>query len=109
MATKTKAKAEPVVPRDIPKGSTGAILSRVIRPEDGNLTAAAAEGFLALGFEDHDIARMHDLAVKNQDGQCTPGELEEMDNYIRVGYLLDMIHAKARLTLQTRPKRRKAR
>jgi hypothetical protein len=124
MATKTKAQAEPktktkvkpkpktepVVPRiDIPTGSASAILSRVIRPEEGDLTLAAAEGFLELGFDDPDLARIQELLAKNQEGQCTKAELEELDNFIRVSDLLTLIHLKARKALQTRPKRRKAR
>jgi hypothetical protein len=110
MATKTKAKAEPVAPRaDIPRGSAAAILSRVIRPEDGNLTVAAAEGLLELGFDDSDLARIQDLLAKNQEGLCTTDELEELDNYLRVSDLLALVHLKARRALQTRPKRRKAR
>jgi hypothetical protein len=109
MATKTKAKAEPVVPRiDIPKGSAAAILARVIRPEEGNLTAAAAEGFLELGFDDSDLARIQDLLAKNQEGHCTTDELEELDNYLRVSDLLALVHLKARRALQERPKRRKS-
>ena len=80
--------------------SETAILSRLIRPEDENLTPEAAEGFLRIKFEQRDLDRMHELAVKNQEDLLTPQERAEMDNYRNVGFLLDLMHSKARRTLQ---------
>lgn len=79
--------------------SEAAILSRLIRPEDGNLTAAAAEGFLRIRFDRRDLDRMHELATKNQDEGLTPAEQVEMANYRRVSYWLDLMHSKARRSL----------
>jgi hypothetical protein len=84
----------------LPPNSQAAILSRLIRPEDDNLTLEAAEGFLRIKFEQRELDRMHQLAVKNQDGALTPQERDEMDNYRRVGFLLDLIHSKARRALK---------
>lgn len=80
--------------------SETAILSRLIRPEDDSLTPEAAEGFLRIKFEQRDLDRMHELAVKNQDGLLTPQEQTEMANYRNVGFLLDLMHSKARRTLK---------
>jgi hypothetical protein len=77
-----------------------AILSRLIRPEEDNLTPEAAEGLLRIRFEQHDLDRMHELAVKNQDGVLTPREKDEMENYRNVGFLLDLMHSKARRVLR---------
>ncbi|WP_261341159.1 hypothetical protein [Fimbriiglobus ruber] len=44
---------------------------------------------------------MHDLAVKNQEGDISAAEQDELDGYRRVGRLLDLIGAKARLSLKT--------
>ena len=52
--------------------SDTAILSRLIRPEDDNLTPPAAEAWLTIRFEQRDLDRMHELAVKNQDDKLTP-------------------------------------
>lgn len=79
--------------------SEAAILSRLIRPEDDNLTVQAAEALLAIRFPSGDLDRMHELAVKNQDGQITAEERTEMENYRRVGFLLDLMHSKARRAL----------
>ena len=43
---------------------------------------------------------MHELAVKNQDDLLTPQEKAEMENYRRVGFLLDLMHSKARRSLK---------
>jgi uncharacterized protein YnzC (UPF0291/DUF896 family) len=80
--------------------SDTAILSRLIRPEDDNLTAAAAEGWLAIRFEEGDLARMHELATKNQDDELTSQEKTELENYRRVSFLLDLMHSKARRSLK---------
>ena len=77
-----------------------AILSRLIRPEENSLTPEAAESLLRIKFEQHDLDRMHELAVKNQDGVLTRREKREMENYRRVGFLLDLMHSKARLALK---------
>jgi hypothetical protein len=80
--------------------SAAAILSRLIRPEDDNLNAAAAEALLAIRFESTDLDRMHELAVKNHDGRITAEEQTEMENYRHVGFLLDLMHSKARRALK---------
>ncbi len=80
--------------------SEAAILSRLIRPEDDNLTAEAAEALLTIRFPSGDLDRMHELAVKNQDGQITADERTEMESYRRVGFLLDLMHSKARRALK---------
>ncbi len=45
---------------------------------------------------------MHQLAVKNQNGKLTRTEENELDSYVRVGRLIDLLAAKARLTLKKR-------
>lgn len=82
--------------------SEAAILSRLIRPEEDTLSPETAEGFLRIKFEQRDFDRMHELAVKNQDGKLTPSERIEMEHYRNVGYLLDLMHSKARRALKKR-------
>jgi hypothetical protein len=79
-----------------------AILSRVIQSDRDGLSLAAARAFLKLAFAAEDRQRMHQLAVKNQDGNLSPAEREELDGYVRVGRLLDLLAAKARLALTKR-------
>jgi uncharacterized protein YnzC (UPF0291/DUF896 family) len=84
----------------LPAISEAAILSRLIRPEADTLTPEAAEGFLQIKFEQCELDRMHELAVKNQEGLLTPREQDEMENYRRVSFLLDLMHSKARRALK---------
>jgi hypothetical protein len=79
-----------------------AILSRVIQADHDGLSLAAARAFLRLKFAADDQQRMHELAVKNQDGALTAAERQELDGYLRVGRLLDLLAAKARLSLKKR-------
>jgi hypothetical protein len=80
--------------------SDTAILSRLIRPEDDNLSTEAAEALLRIRFDQGDLDRMHELAAKNQEDRLTPGERDAMDSYRRVSFLLDLLHSKARRSLK---------
>ena len=80
--------------------SDTAILSRLIRTEEDTLSPAAAEGWLAVRFEQHDLDRMHELVTKNQGGKLTAKEKKALDNYRRVSFLLDLMHSKARRSLK---------
>jgi uncharacterized protein YnzC (UPF0291/DUF896 family) len=80
--------------------SEAAILGRLIRPDNGDLRAEAAEALLAIRFDSHELDRMHALAVKKQEDRLSPKEKAEMENYRRVSFLLDLMHSKARRTLK---------
>jgi hypothetical protein len=67
---------------------------------DAKLAPAAARAFLQLDFEEPDRVRMHQLAKKNQDDELTPAEEIELQSYLKVGLFLDLIHARARRSLQ---------
>ncbi len=84
--------------------SDSAILSRLIFPEGKDFSVEAARGFLSIRYQQHDLDRIHELVVKNQDDQLTSAEQTELDNYRRVSYLLDLMHSKARLVLKKHQK-----
>lgn len=84
---------------DLPNNEA-AILARVIQPEHDDLPPAAARAFLKLAFTAEDRDRMHELAVKNQSGKLTEIETQEFNGYLRVGRFLDLLGAKARLSLK---------
>jgi hypothetical protein len=90
----------------VPTGEAG-ILERVIRPRDNDLPVAAARALLRFDFDPADRQRMHELALKNQEGKLTRDEREELDEYVHVGLLLDLLRAKARGSLRRRPARRR--
>ena len=79
-----------------------AILTRVLQAERDELSFTAARAFLKLGFEPQDRERMHALAVKNQSDSLTRPERRELESYLRVGRLLDLLSARARRALARR-------
>jgi hypothetical protein len=82
------------------------ILARVLGNEEGQLPPDVARYILTLDFSERDKARMHDLAVRNQDGALAPAEKEEMFAYTKAGSLLGILQSKARRVLGVKPKER---
>ena len=80
-------------------GDEVAILSRVIKPKKATLSPAAARSLLELEFAAEDKERMRQLLNKNQEGRLTKHEQHELDTYRRIGRLIDLLCAKARLSL----------
>jgi hypothetical protein len=80
-------------------GDEAAILDRLIRPAE-KLSSAGARALLRLEFDEADRARMHALSVKNQADKLTTREKRELQSYLTVGLFLDLIHAKANLSLR---------
>ncbi len=79
-----------------------AILGRLVVPDEPRLSPAAAEGILALGFDQDDKERMHELAAKARAGTLTAREKAEVEAYSRVGSLLGILHSRARRALKGR-------
>jgi hypothetical protein len=77
-----------------------AIMARIVQPERGDLSLAAAKAMLKFAFVQSDRERAHALLQKAQAGMLTDAEQAEIDDYERVGYLLGIIHAKARKALK---------
>lgn len=89
------------MPASETRSAEAAILSRVIRPNQPALSPEAAKALLDLRFADEDRRRMHELAVKNQQGTLSPEDERELDSYVRVGRLLDLLSAQARTALHS--------
>jgi hypothetical protein len=84
------------------------ILARVLCNEEGQLPADIALYLLTLGFSERDKARMHDLAIRNQEGRLSGPEKEELFAYAKAGGLLSLLKSKARLVLGVKAKKRPA-
>lgn len=80
--------------------SEAEIWSRAIRPDVGDLQAAAARELLRLHVADEDAARVQELSAKANAGSLSPVETEELDHYLNVGRALEFLKAKARLSLR---------
>ena len=74
------------------------ILARALGNERGQLSPEMARHILDLGFSDRDKARMHDLAVRNQEDALSAAEKQEMHAYGKATTLPSILEAKARRT-----------
>ncbi len=78
-----------------------AIIARMVHPDEADLTEDAAEAVLRIfRLDPTDQDRLHDLLVKNQDDALKPAEKEELESYLRISLLVDLMHAKARFSLK---------
>ena len=78
------------------------VWERTIQPTSADLTPDAARYFLQLHFEAADLARMNHLAGAARSGGLTPEQQAELDNYMQLGWFLDLMKSKARLSLGER-------
>jgi hypothetical protein len=87
---------------ELEDNAAGALLlfTRLWDEASQSMTPTLARHVLKLGFTDVDKDRMHELAQKNSAGRITPGELRELDDFVRVADLVGILHAKARLFLK---------
>ena len=75
------------------------ILSRIVRPEAGGWSAAAAEAILSLRLPESDCQRATVLAARAADGSLSDEDAAELDGYRTAGRLLELLKSRARLSL----------
>ena len=75
------------------------ILSAVVVANEGTLPAEVARSLLGLHFRQPAVDRMNELAERNRRGELTDAEQAELEKYLRVGEFLNLLQAKARLSL----------
>lgn len=78
-----------------------AILSRLFDAAPNELSAEFAQYIQNLSFNAADRERMRELAEKARDGELNEAEQVEIDSYERVGHVLNILQAKARVRLQS--------
>ena len=78
-----------------------AIWGRGVQFEE-ELSPVAARALLKFRFSQRDRERMDALGAKARAGALTPQEQVDLDNYERLGCVLDILHSKARRALKTR-------
>jgi hypothetical protein len=76
------------------------ILSAVVGVQDADLSTEAARSLIGLHFRDDAVGRMNELADRNRRGELSAAEQSELEKYLRVGTFLNLIQAKARLSLE---------
>jgi len=79
------------------------ILRRLIDASEGELSTAAAEAVLHIGFAESDQTRIGELAGKSNAGTLSTAEAEEYDGYISAADLLSLWKSKARQSLKRQP------
>jgi hypothetical protein len=77
------------------------ILSDVIAANRGDLNPEVAKSVLKWKFTARTVRRIDQLAERNRKGTITDAEREQLQRYLRVGSLINLIQAKARLSLQS--------
>lgn len=76
------------------------ILSRVIQPGAGGWDKAAANAILSFSFSEDDRQRMLVLLEKAKADELTEAEKLEMTNFQKAGRTLELMKARARVSLQ---------
>jgi len=76
------------------------ILGRVIDPQNPSFTREAAQSVLELQFPLRDVTRMNELAEKARSASLEVTETEELNSYLLIGAVLDLMHSKARISLK---------
>ena len=84
---------------DPERNTGGDILHRLLEPENGNLSPEAARYLLSIDFPEADRERMDILADKSQAGEMLADERDELEEYVRIGHMLALIHSRARKSL----------
>lgn len=76
------------------------ILDEIVRPGDPSFPPDAARSILELTFSERATERMRELSDRNNQGALVPDEESELACFRRVGLLIDLLQAKARLSLK---------
>ena len=77
-----------------------AILTRAISPVRRSLSREVAEEILQWDFPPEDKERMAELSAKARAGELSGEEEAEIDSYVRVGHIVNLMQAKARLAIK---------
>jgi demethoxyubiquinone hydroxylase (CLK1/Coq7/Cat5 family) len=85
-----------------------AILARMLGNGDDGLPPEIARYVLTLRPSEQDKARMHELARRNQAGELSAEEQDELFAYTKAGTLMSILQSKARRVLGVKPVARPA-
>jgi len=76
------------------------ILAEIVAPDRPGLSPESARSILELRFSERATARIRELLDKNHRATITDDERSELEKYLRVGQFLDLMQAKARVSLE---------
>jgi len=75
------------------------ILDRALGHDPSGITPDAAQFFLSIELDADDERRVNELAEKARAGSLSSEELVEVDEYRRVGRIIEMLKLRARIAL----------
>ncbi len=81
------------------------ILEKLVGAMGSRLTAQVARAILNVKFDAETTRRIRRLLQKNNRGRISAEERLTLENYLRVGQLVDLLHAKAKATLRRNGRR----
>jgi hypothetical protein len=76
------------------------ILEHVVSPVKGGMDPDAARAILELKFDRGATKLIRQLLQKNNRGSILAEERVTLEKFLRVGKFIDLLHAKARLSLK---------
>ena len=82
--------------------SEAAILDRVLEPDKPTFSPDSILDILALDFSEADKDRMRQLSAKANEGTLSTDEQVAMNNYERIGHLINILQSKAQRSLKAR-------
>ena len=85
---------------ELAKPTAASILSRALEMKGGHIPLEGAQFILDLGIRAEDKQRMLDLLARNQEGEITAEEAEELAAYIQVDNLLSILQVKALVAMK---------
>ena len=85
---------------DLDTISDAEILEHLVSSEDGEMDLDTARAVLKLRFDKVAMKRIRQLLQKNNRGTIVAEERIALGRFLRVGKLIDLLHAKARLSLK---------
>jgi hypothetical protein len=85
-------------PKPEPVGT--AVLEQLAELDVQSISPETARKLLSFQFDDSHHERVRLLSEKAQQGILTPGEQDDLDEYIRVGTLVGILQSRARQALR---------
>ena len=76
------------------------ILAEVVLPNEPTFPVEVSRAMLDLHFGERARRRIEELLARNRSGDIAIEDRFELEKYLRVGQFLDLLHAKARLSLK---------
>jgi hypothetical protein len=75
------------------------IWTEIVAPEGETMRPEHARAILQWRFTERAERRMRQLAERNNEGELSDVEREELEDYVHVGQVLAVLQARARLSL----------